>query len=295
MSRSRAPTVAQLKEQLSRYGLSTSGRKAELEARIAEYREQQSKELLQMPEMAVAGPSLQRMPRNISENISRFAGRDLFYFSDKMALSHQLNDIQGLKTGIYPTTLEWSVDRVQNVQTINVTTKSDLMRRITEILATPNLKTLILKRDHLTVRLTFSSRLEVQVLLFYPGIQAHAYQIRIHGSTRYDPSIPPSKPYLFDYIQLSRNFNIKWSLVQSSMEDTKKAIKDVLLGIHWIQIFVLPNKAQLNPLITDDNIRYVSSGSLPEKDPLKDDVVDIRKFFISQINKVLPKSRRRGI
>lgn len=295
MSRSGAPTVAQLKEKLRDYGLPVAGRKAELEARIAAYQAEQVKQLSERPpEMAVAGPSFQQMPRNVITKISKYALNDLFYFSDKAELMYKIKEpIQ-----IFPATLEWTVNNAQNVQSVrraNVTSKEDGTQHMATILATPGLKSIIMKRDHLTVRVVFNiSRIEIQVLLFYPGIQDYAYQLRMHGTVPYNPNVSNKKTYLLDYATASRNFNSRWTAAQCSIEDARKAIKDLMLGVQWFKTFVL--KAQWNPLTLDNYKDFLPSRDLAAPDTLKSkDMAELKKFYIKQLNKILSKSRQRGI
>jgi len=296
MSRSGAPTVAILKEQLNRYGLATTGRKADLENRLAEHLEQLEIERANAPPAPPA--SYQGMNQDIQRMISNAALRNTFYLSDKMNVLKELQDKEGLKEGIYPTILGWWVTKQRPTEMV-VSSKAELERQMAERLATPGLKEITMKRDHLSVIVSFnSSRLDVQILLFYPGIKPSAYTLTIRGSIRYDPSAQSAsgskKPYIFISAKLFHRFNREWTLAQRSVENGKKAIKDLMLGIHWIQTFVLPNKAKLSSLVVEDMIQYVwddLTGDPLNRPENKKDTDTLRKFFKTQLFRVLPKAR----
>ena len=301
MATSAAPTVAVLKERLKEHGLPTAGRKAELLERLAAY--YQVRKEAAAAEPVVPSASYQGMTRDIRREIGRVATGNLFYFCDQMELLKTLGDIQGLKEGIYPTTVDWTVMK-HGRHTAYVTSIEDLKRVIGDILATQNVKDVTMKRGHLSVRVTFDTfgQCEVQILLKYPAAPQAAYEVEMRGAIPFVPQTQ-TKPFAFTRATCVRKFRSgQWTAQQTTVEDAKKAIKDLVLGMVWIHQYLMPKGATWNPLMTTekDNLQFIIDPF--GGDPLglsRNKIVrnEMERFYIAHVKKAFPKptTRRRAI
>lgn len=274
MSRSKAPTVAVLKQRLEALGLPTNGLKAELVARL---------EAARTPEEQ-PNPSdlLMKLPKDIRQLVGRKLTADEFYFSSKI---EQLNKIDQMEV-IFPTALEWDVG-TGSVRRAVIASKEVLEETLERVMGLENLKSVTMKRDHLTVRvvLNIGGRMEVQVLLVYPGIREAAYELRMHTA-----GIPyhPGKPLPVDFAQFIRRYRPAWSPTKASLEDAKKALKDILLGVHWIRRYVANGFTLVKEdLLLEQNIK-LTFGDLTA-DPMQDtkDAKNLQQAFRVGLKRVM--------
>lgn len=298
MATSDAPTVDVLKERLKREGLPTTGRKAELEERLARYYQARAAERAAEP--MVAMPTYMGMTRDIRKGVGRVAKDDAFYFCDQIEILRALGDIQGLREGIYPTKVEWRGMK-HNRHQATVATKEALQQKMKDVLATSNIQVVKLIRGHLSVEVNFDrmGKCEAQLLLSYPGMRAAAYELTVEGLTPFDPKTQ-TKPYIFMTGNLRVIWTDAWTAQQASLDDVKKSIKDLMLGMSWIHRYVMPNGAQWSRELADENLRmnlrFYSLNPLVLPMSMGDQKV-MEHFYIQQMRKAFPKptTRRRAI
>lgn len=283
MSRSGAPTVAALKQLLEARGLPTTGLKADLMARLEAAR----------AEDAAANPDVSThatfmgLPLEARRLIGRNMNAEVFYFSEKMNNLKTIEDTTGRLEGIFPTELEWDIGTGRAKRADGIPSKAALKQKLVEIMDVPGLKSVTMKRDHLTVRVELNrgERMEIQILLVYPGVRtAAAYELKMYTSIAFDPV----KRRDIVFAQFVRHYHPSWSDAEASLGDAKKALKDVFLGVHWVRTY-LAKGLQLYPNMTNDSMKFILEGLTP--DPLRDtkDAHALEKAFEQGLKKTLGK------
>lgn len=292
---SRKETVAELSARLSQLGLSTAGRKVELQQRLEDHARQS--EAQRTTADALPSASLKGLPIDIQLKIARSASRHPFYFTDQAkmyaALTRQTSP--SVMEHILPTSLEWRVETgVMQHGTANMDSAT-LGATMAHVLAQPKLHLITMKRGHLTVRVVFGARLDVQILLFYPGTQAAAYVLALHGATRYDPATSRTsraKAYEIVHMQLARVYKPTWTPQQASLEDAKKAVDDLALGLVWVKKHVMAKGMARSALLADQDMKFVMDDL--SGDPMEQrrrEGQDLKKHYFQQVARVLPKAR----
>jgi hypothetical protein len=233
----RAPTVAQLKQLLEDRGLPTSGLKADLVARLEAARVAEAAEAAKT--MVTTNPTLKGLPTGVQRLIREKMNAGVFYFSEQVANQKNIGDKESLLEGIFPTELEWDIGSGSVKRASAILSKDALQKKMVELLNTPGLKKVTMKRDHLTVQIELNAGgwMEAQILFTYPGSPTADYTLQMRTKYPYDP-LQPDKKLPVVFAQFKRYYKSTWPNTQASLKDSLKALHDVLLGVHWIRKYI---------------------------------------------------------
>jgi hypothetical protein len=257
-------TVAELRELLEAFELSSAGKKAELVERLKEYKA--------MPRESPVG--FQRIPKDVLPKISDYATHSPEFFISKFEVAKTISNPKLLVLAFSPDTIILNAANKSKTYTRGEkefgswVSMDGLIETMNGILETPNIQSCVFKNAHLQARVSLGhGRMDFQILVFSPtnvGIGANAnattpalYELVGHGIEPFQPaSMTPN--YIFHFLQ----FAVK-NKKDTEFEYLWKGLADAMLGLSWIQTFFLHKRGRVSPLITEDSIRVVFN------DPLK--------------------------
>jgi len=236
--------VDELKERLRRSGLSTQGRKADLIARLSAVAEEQTS---RATEQAAIG-----LPRDVLRNISRFTHQGQFYFNQRFKESYNIADKYTIDENFLPASVE--------VFTDNTSVKTDAIRNKQQIYdAIPeNFNRIILEKEHLKVIITkvidVHGNFRIHSMIFKPhtGHREAIYQLEVWSPTPFIHGA--KKKQVFHFIKFTR---MHPGDAEVALADTMIALGDLLLGIQWVQTYVLHGRGQLIKGL-DPEVRFAS-------------------------------------
>jgi len=267
--------VDELRERLRRSGLSTQGKKADLVERLTIAATAQTSR--------VAEQVTQGLPQDVLRNISRYTHQGQFYFAQRFKESYNIADKYTIAENFLPDSIEIFSDSTAG------NTKIDAIRNKQQILdAIPeNFDRIILVKEHLKVIITkvldVHGNFKIHVMIFKPnsGHREAVYQLEVWSSSPFIHGA--KKKQVFHFIKFTR---MNPGDEVAALADTMIAIGDLLLGVQWVQTYILHGRGQLIKGL--DPEVSISSRRLDHLIINRSDQQLIKVALLKKLKKILP-------
>ena len=226
--------VAELRDSLAALNLSTEGTKPFLVERLSNAIEKNK------PNAQGVSPEVIDIPEDVKRMISLSGHKNLFYFHERLKHSMNIADRFTLKTGFLPDTIERFARRASQNRLVNIRNKRDIEETINNFMENPlDSQRIHMKKEHLTVTVENNEyNFQINIYIYkIPNSEAQ-YTLSLKAAIPYIYGV--TKKVIFNDITFTRNNPMDKDLV-----DTMNAIPDLLLGVQWVNLYLLHNKASL--------------------------------------------------
>ena len=226
--------VAELRDSLAALNLSTEGTKPFLVERLSNAIEKNK------PNAQGVSPEVIDIPEDVKRMISLSGHKNLFYFHERLKHSMNIADRFTLKTGFLPDTIERFARRASQNRLVNIRNKRDIEETINNFMENPlDSQRIHMKKEHLTVTVENNEyNFQINIYIYkIPNSEAQ-YTLSLKAANPYIYGV--TKKVIFNDITFTRNNPMDKDLV-----DTMNAIPDLLLGVQWVNLYLLHNKASL--------------------------------------------------
>ena len=268
--------VAELRDSLASLKLSTEGTKPILIERLSNAIEKNK------PNASGISPGVIDIPEDVKRMISLSGHKNLFYFHERLKHSMNIADRFTLKTGFLPDIIQTFTIQYSKNKIYKIRTKNDI-EEITDnfIKNLNNFQEIHFKKEHLTAYFV-NSQYNLQINIYIqktPNSEA-SYMLSLKSANPYKYGV--TKKVIFNDITFTRRNPLDVDLV-----DTMNAIPDLLLGVQWINQYILQNKASLIKEV-DPSFRITSSGLDPLIIELNKQVI-IKKYILKKLKTMFKK------
>lgn len=272
--------VSELRNSLASLNLSTEGTKPFLIERLSNAIQKNK------PNSLGVLPTVFDIPEDVKRVISISGHKNLFYFHERLKHSMNIADRFTLKTGFLPDTIQTFATQYSKKNSYKIRTKNDI-EEITDnfIKNLDNFQEIIFKKEHLTAYF-INSQYNLQINIYIqktPNSEA-SYTLSLKSANPYKYGV--TKKVIFNDITFTRRNPLDVDLV-----DTMNAIPDLLLGVHWINQYILQNKASLIKEV-DPSFRITSGESSGKMDYLSiqlNNQAIIKKYILKKLKATFKK------
>lgn len=226
-------TVPQLKHLLQDKDLSIEGKKEDLLQRLNTYYEDQL--------LTNSHP----LPKGVRPIVSHFAHKDLFYFHERLKQSYTLGDSRSIQTEFLPDSIE--IVHEGETEVILVNKSSKILQEA--IAAFPEFEKITFHKEHLKVDvLNHTNDFQIYIYLNKPELSIPAYIIKIESKASF-----PKKKMTFHQIVLTQQSKNQDDF---NFDELDLALPDLLLGLLWVQTYVLKYSGKINTESLDLRIHH---------------------------------------
>lgn len=255
--------------------LSTEGTKPLLVQRLSNAIEKNQ------PNTEGVSPKVMNINEDVKRVISLRGHRNLFYFHERFKHSANIADRFTLKTGFLPDTIERTGGRASKNKIVYIRNVKDIIDAITDFMENPSENQKIeFKKEHLTVWIENNDDFQIKIYIHKTPTSNASYTLSLKSPKPYSYGV--TKKVIFNDITFNRNNPTDEDLV-----DTMNALPDLLLGVQWVNLYLLQEKGSLVKDVEPDFKITSESFDYLNIQPKKHHI--IKKYILKKLKEFFKK------